>query len=46
MNRSVRLLVQTVVTGIVLAPLAAYAQVESARVAARDLGAELACGGQ
>lgn len=44
MNRSVRLLVQTVVTGIVLAPLAAYAQVESARVAARDLGAELACG--
>ena len=44
MNRSVRLLVQTVVTGIALTPLAAYAQVETARVAARDYAAELACG--
>ena len=44
MSRSVRSLIQTVVMGLALAPLAAYAQVETARVAARDFGAELACG--
>jgi hypothetical protein len=43
MNRSVRLLIRTVVTGIALAPLTAYAQ-DTARVAARDYAGELACG--
>lgn len=44
MNRSLRAVIQTIVTGIAFAPLAAYAQVETARVAARDYAAELACG--
>jgi len=43
MTRSVRSLIQTVVTGIVLAPLSASAQVTTARVAERDRTAELAC---
>jgi len=43
MNRSVRSLIQSVVTGIVLAPLAAHAQVATAHVATRDPAADLAC---
>src|SRR5262245_60818020 len=46
MTRSVRSLIQTVVTGIALAPLAANAQVATARLAERDRAAELACGAQ
>jgi hypothetical protein len=46
MTRSVRSLIQIVVTGIALAPMAANAQVATARVAERDRGAELACGAQ
>jgi hypothetical protein len=44
MNRSVRLLIQTVVTGIALAPVVASAQGATAHVASRDQAAELACG--
>jgi hypothetical protein len=46
MTRSVRSLIQTVVTGIALAPLAANAQVATAHVPERDRAAELACGAQ
>jgi hypothetical protein len=44
MSRSVRSLIHIFVTAVACAPLAANAQVESARVAARDYSAELACG--
>lgn len=44
MSRSVRSLIQTVVTGIALAPVMANAQVATAHVASRDYAAELACG--
>ncbi len=44
MSRSVRLLIQIFVATVACAPLAANAQVESARVAARDYSAEVACG--
>lgn len=46
MNRSVRSLIQTIVMGVALAPLAAHAQVATSRVAERDYASELACGAQ
>ncbi len=46
MNRSVRSLIQTIVMGVALAPLAASAQVTTSRVAERDYASELACGAQ
>jgi len=44
MSRSVRSLIHLFVTAAAFAPLAANAQVETAKVAARDYSAELACG--
>jgi len=44
MSRSVRSLIQTVITGIALAPVVASAQVATARAASRDHAVELACG--
>ena len=44
MSRSVRSLIQIFVTAVACAPLAANAQVETTRVAARDYSAEVACG--
>lgn len=46
MNRSVRSLIQTIVMGVALAPLAADAQVATSRVVERDYASELACGAQ
>lgn len=46
MSRSVRSLIQTVVTGIALAPVMASAQVATAPGASRDYADELACGPQ
>jgi hypothetical protein len=44
MTRSTRSLIHVAAVAVVLAPVAAFAQVADAKVASRDAGSELACG--
>src|SRR5262245_60922760 len=44
MNRSARSLIHVATIAVVLAPVAAFAQVAAARVVSRDTAGEVACG--